>query len=103
MKVKLNLFVYFINKYFNYNNVIYYSQSKTLFDKTEINFKNWEEELERTMQVLPNFITVDEEKSLMEEIDPYVRRLKYEQSHWDDVSIIKLNHHYFYEILIVFR
>lgn len=101
MTVKLNLFVYFINKYFNYNSVKYYSQSKTLFNKTEINLKNWEEELERTMQVLPNFITVEEEKSLMEEIDPYMRRLKYEQSHWDDVSIIKLNHHYFYEILIV--
>ncbi|XP_043602781.1 alpha-ketoglutarate-dependent dioxygenase alkB homolog 7, mitochondrial isoform X1 [Bombus pyrosoma] len=84
MKVKLNLFVYFINKYFNYNSVKYYSQSKNLFNKTEINFKNWEEELERTMQVLPNFITVEEEKSLMEEIDSYVRRLKYEQSHWDD-------------------
>ena len=83
MKVKLN-FIHFINKYFNYNSVKYYSQSKTLFNKTEIDFKNWEEELERTMQVLPNFITLEEEKSLMEEIDPYVRRLKYEQSHWDD-------------------
>lgn len=87
MKVRLNLFIHFIDKTFSCVSVKYYSQSKVLFNKTDVNLKNWQEELDRTMQVLPNFITTEEEKFLIEEIDPYMRRLRYEQSHWDDVSI----------------
>lgn len=35
--------------------------------------------------VLPNFVSAEEEKALIEEIDPYMKRLKYEFDHWDDV------------------
>ncbi|KAF3424535.1 hypothetical protein E2986_08245 [Frieseomelitta varia] len=84
MKVRLNLFTHFIDKTFSCVNAKYYSQSEVLFTKTDVNLKNWQGELDRTMQVLPNFITTEEEKFLIEEIDPYMRRLKYEQSHWDD-------------------
>lgn len=87
MKVRFNLFTHFINKTFSCVIANYYSQSKVLFNKTDVNLKNWQEELDRTMQVVPNFITTEEEKFLIEEIDPYMKRLRYEQSHWDDVSI----------------
>ena len=40
--------------------------------------------------VYNDFITEDEEKSLMNELEPYMRRLRYERDHWDDVSV-----HYF--------
>ncbi|OAD58838.1 putative alpha-ketoglutarate-dependent dioxygenase ABH7, partial [Eufriesea mexicana] len=36
------------------------------------------------MQILPNFVTIEEEMSLIEEIEPYIKKLRYEQSHWDD-------------------
>ncbi|KOC64403.1 putative alpha-ketoglutarate-dependent dioxygenase ABH7 [Habropoda laboriosa] len=36
------------------------------------------------MQILPNFITIEEENSLMKEVDPYMKRLRYEEAHWDD-------------------
>ncbi|KAJ6649120.1 Alpha-ketoglutarate-dependent dioxygenase alkB like 7, mitochondrial, partial [Pseudolycoriella hygida] len=34
--------------------------------------------------VLPDFVSVEEEKLLIEEVDPYMKRLKYEFDHWDD-------------------
>lgn len=36
--------------------------------------------------VYNDFITEDEERSLMNELNPYMRRLRYERDHWDDVS-----------------
>lgn len=36
------------------------------------------------MQVLQDFITPAEEESLLNEVDPYLKRLKYEFDHWDD-------------------
>jgi len=36
--------------------------------------------------VYTNFVTEDEERSLVEEVEPYLKRLKYETDHWDDVS-----------------
>lgn len=37
--------------------------------------------------VYNNFISEEEETSLMNELEPYMRRLRYEQDHWDDVSL----------------
>jgi alkylated DNA repair protein alkB family protein 7 len=34
--------------------------------------------------VIPDFITENEEMSLLKEIEPHMKRLKYEKSHWDD-------------------
>lgn len=35
--------------------------------------------------VVPDFVSLEEEQSLLEEVDPYMKRLKYEFDHWDDV------------------
>ena len=37
------------------------------------------------MLVFEDFLDVDEEKSLFEEIEPYMKRLRYEYDHWDNV------------------
>lgn len=36
------------------------------------------------MTVIENFISKEEEISILDEIEPYMSRLKYESSHWDD-------------------
>lgn len=36
------------------------------------------------MVVIDNFISPSDEKSLMEEIEPYLKRMRYERDHWDD-------------------
>lgn len=41
----------------------------------------------RDMQVFPEFVSEPEEASLMEELEPVLRRMRYEFDHWDDVSI----------------
>lgn len=43
------------------------------------------------MRVLVDFITEEEESKLLEEIEPYMKRLRYEFDHWDDVSSISQN------------
>uniref|UniRef100_A0AC34RPG9 Alpha-ketoglutarate-dependent dioxygenase AlkB-like domain-containing protein n=2 Tax=Panagrolaimus sp. JU765 TaxID=591449 RepID=A0AC34RPG9_9BILA len=35
--------------------------------------------------VKEDFITIQEEESLLKEIEPHMKRLRYEKSHWDDV------------------
>lgn len=46
---------------------------------------NWAIELSKTMRVFPDFITPREEESLFKEVEPYMKRLRYESAHWDDV------------------
>lgn len=48
--------------------------------------KDWKIELHNTMKVFPNFISEKEEDILIQEVDPYMKRLRYEFSHWDNVS-----------------
>ncbi|XP_055841151.1 alpha-ketoglutarate-dependent dioxygenase alkB homolog 7, mitochondrial [Episyrphus balteatus] len=36
------------------------------------------------MRLIPDFITIEEEQKLFEEIEPYMKRLRYEFDHWDD-------------------
>jgi len=43
------------------------------------------------MRVYEEFISEDEETSLLSEIEPYLKRLKYEHDHWDDVSVFSIN------------
>lgn len=59
-------------------------------DMKEVNesARDWKLELHNTMKVYPNFISETEEDILMKEIDPYMKRLRYEYSHWDNVSKI---------------
>lgn len=40
--------------------------------------------IERDLTLHPNFITVDQEKSLVDEIEPIISRRRYEFDHWDD-------------------
>jgi hypothetical protein len=44
-------------------------------------------DIAESFRVYKNFITEEEEKSLFDEVEPYLKRLKYETSHWDDVCI----------------
>ncbi|KAL6431375.1 hypothetical protein ACFW04_007184 [Cataglyphis niger] len=46
--------------------------------------KDWKIELYNTMKVLPDFISEKEENILIQEVDPYMKRLRYEYSHWDN-------------------
>lgn len=36
------------------------------------------------MIVIDNFITLEDELSLMGEIEPYLKRMRYERDHWDE-------------------
>lgn len=40
----------------------------------------------RDMQVLPDFVSEAEEASLLAELEPYLKRMRYEFDHWDNVS-----------------
>ena len=40
----------------------------------------------RDMQVYPDFISEREENSLLLELEPVLRRMRYEFDHWDNVS-----------------
>lgn len=58
-----------------------------------INFSNSFGDEERKilindMVVIENFLSIDEEQSLLNEVEPYMKRLRYEFAHWDDVCII---------------
>ncbi|KAH8275892.1 hypothetical protein KR026_000900 [Drosophila bipectinata] len=39
---------------------------------------------EKDMRVLQDFVTAEEEQSLLQEIEPHLSRLPYETSHWDE-------------------
>ncbi|KAK3090956.1 hypothetical protein FSP39_016042 [Pinctada imbricata] len=41
-------------------------------------------DLSENMLIFEDFITKQEETALMNEIEPYMRRLRYEHDHWDD-------------------
>lgn len=44
----------------------------------------------RNIYVFEDFLTENEEKSLLNEIEPYMKKLRYEFDHWDDVNYLKL-------------
>ncbi|XP_018309604.1 alpha-ketoglutarate-dependent dioxygenase alkB homolog 7, mitochondrial [Mycetomoellerius zeteki] len=75
----------------NINRTFYCSTSKhdvnSNSEKTKSSndvIKDWRVELYDTMKVLPNFISEKEEDVLVQEVDPYMKRLRYEFSHWDN-------------------
>lgn len=39
------------------------------------------------MRIIPNFVTTVEEESFMKELEPYLKRMRYEFDHWDDVTM----------------
>lgn len=54
------------------------------FNKTNEIPDTWKDELERSMCIFPDFISEKEEEILLKEIEPYMRRLRYEYAHWDN-------------------
>ena len=48
--------------------------------------EQWKEKLSRDMQIHQDFITSDEEKNLLDEVEKKFKRTKYQFDHWDDVS-----------------
>lgn len=40
------------------------------------------------MQVIPEFVTKEEEAAMLAELDPQLKRMRYEFDHWDNVSVI---------------
>lgn len=60
------------------------TNSAEIIHKNEENSKEWRKELHATMKVFPNFISEDEENSILKEMEPYLKRLRYEFSHWDN-------------------
>jgi alkylated DNA repair protein alkB homolog 7 len=42
------------------------------------------------MNIVEDFLSVDEENKFSEELEPYLKRMRYEFDHWDDVSKIKI-------------
>lgn len=41
---------------------------------------------EKDLIIKEDFISEEEEASLLNEIEPYMKRLRYEYDHWDEVS-----------------
>ncbi|KAJ8686535.1 hypothetical protein QAD02_022329 [Eretmocerus hayati] len=60
------------------------AESSSIKDDGTDDFKDWKEKLHSTMKVQASFITEEEEKSLLGEVEPYLKRLRYEYAHWDD-------------------
>ena len=40
------------------------------------------------LEVCGNFISEEEQTLLLKEIEPYLKRQKYQYDHWDNVSVI---------------
>lgn len=40
-----------------------------------------------SMLVVEEFLSETEEKSILDEVEPYMKKLHYEFDHWDDVGI----------------
>jgi hypothetical protein len=42
---------------------------------------------EKTLLIKEDFLSNEEEESLLEEVDPYMKKLRYEYDHWDNVRL----------------
>ncbi|XP_033337498.2 alpha-ketoglutarate-dependent dioxygenase alkB homolog 7, mitochondrial [Megalopta genalis] len=84
MRFKMHLLTGSFIRTLNLYNLKYYSRTTMLNNKADQDLENWKELLHNTMQIIPNFISTSEEESLIEEVDPYMKRLRYEEAHWDD-------------------
>lgn len=46
-------------------------------------------EVLRNMRILPDFVTEAEEAALLAEVEPQLKRMRYEFDHWDNVRFFK--------------
>ena len=72
------------------SNLLRNSKSLIYFHNSSKWPKTLLENMVGSCSVRENFITEEEEKSLLKEIEPHMKRLKYEKSHWDDVGLFRL-------------
>lgn len=94
MAITLRLLTRNINRAFYHGSSNGSEQINSNLNKGEISnnaIKDWKIELLNTMKVFPNFISEKEEDILVQEVDPYMKRLRYEYSHWDNVSKINVD------------
>lgn len=86
MAVTLRLLFHNVHRTLCYATSRYVASNSNIKETNEDVTKDWKVELRNTMKILPDFITEKEEDVLIEELDPYMKQLRYEYSHWDDVS-----------------
>lgn len=102
MAVNVRLLICNINRAFCYSTTKHVVNSDTR-ESSDGTSKDWRVELYDTMKVLPNFISEKEENMLVQEVDPYMKRLRYEFSHWDNVSkTLSVFLHLNYFVLLMF-
>lgn len=86
MAVTMRLLFRNVNRTFHRSTIKYIVNSNSDMRESSDGTKDWRVELYDTMKVLPNFINEKEEDILVQEVDPYMKRLRYEYSHWDNVG-----------------
>lgn len=96
MAVTVRLLFYNVNRAFHRSTIKYIVNSNNDTRESSDNTKDWQVELHDTMKVLPNFISEKEEDILVQEVDPYMKRLRYEYSHWDNVGKMSNVHAFLY-------
>lgn len=84
MAVTVRLLFYNVNRAFHRSTIKYIVNSNNDTRESSDGTKDWRMELHDTMKVLPNFISEKEEDILVQEVDPYMKQLRYEYSHWDN-------------------
>lgn len=50
--------------------------------------ENVQDLVDGNLEVRENFISEEEESLLLKEVEPYLKRQKYQYDHWDDVSVL---------------
>lgn len=75
-----------VHKAFRYSTIKNINSNSDIRELNDNTIKDWRVKLYDTMKVLPNFISEKEEDILVQEVDPYMKRLRYEYSHWDNVG-----------------
>ncbi|KAG5684183.1 hypothetical protein PVAND_013423 [Polypedilum vanderplanki] len=86
---RVNLTKSLTNKNFSTLSVAVGLKSDKNVGKNLMEFEgNWPDEVKEKfindMGVIENFITPDEENQILTEIEPYLKRLRYERDHWDE-------------------
>ena len=56
--------------------------------------ENVQDLVDGNLEVRENFISEEEESLLLKEVEPYLKRQKYQYDHWDDVSVLAVKLHF---------
>uniref|UniRef100_A0A1B6LUG8 Alpha-ketoglutarate-dependent dioxygenase AlkB-like domain-containing protein n=1 Tax=Graphocephala atropunctata TaxID=36148 RepID=A0A1B6LUG8_9HEMI len=68
----------------NFNNYIGPNESSSFIEFGNSVSEEEKPEISKNMLIIDSFLSTEEEKSLLIEIEPYMKRLHYEFSHWDN-------------------